>query len=80
MSVPPQPRQSPDAQSQSQNQKQSQKQSQNGSQKPQSPWAATGKTQGERVTNRLRRVAEELPDWEPLPPGETFVRRPGSSA
>ncbi|MEU6677365.1 hypothetical protein [Streptomyces sp. NPDC046925] len=64
MSVPPQPRQSPD------------------SQRPQtrSPWAATGKPQGERVTNRLRRIAEGLPDWEPLPPGETFVRRPGSSA
>ncbi|MGW5868155.1 hypothetical protein ACWFRJ_39090 [Streptomyces sp. NPDC055239] len=66
MSVPPQPRQSPEDQSQSQ--------------KPPSPWAATGRPQGERVTNRLRRIAEELPDWEPLPPGETFVRRPGSSA
>ncbi|MEV8017840.1 hypothetical protein AB0O76_16145 [Streptomyces sp. NPDC086554] len=45
----------------------------------QSPWAATSRPQGERVTNRLRRIAEGLPDWEPLPPGETVVRRPGST-
>ncbi|MGW6059929.1 hypothetical protein [Streptomyces sp. NPDC055189] len=64
MSVPPQPRRSPDGRSG----------------QSQSPWAATGRTGGERVTSRLRKIADELPDWEPLPPGETFVRRPGSSA
>jgi hypothetical protein len=64
MSIPPQPGRTPGRQSE----------------KRPSPWAATGRSQGERVTNRLRRTAEGLPDWEPLPPGETFVRRPGSSA
>ncbi|MFF1357679.1 MULTISPECIES: hypothetical protein [unclassified Streptomyces] len=43
-----------------------------------SPWATTRKSAGERVTGRLRRVVDGLPDWEPLPPGETFVRRPGA--
>ncbi|MET8683783.1 hypothetical protein ABZV77_06165 [Streptomyces sp. NPDC004732] len=43
-----------------------------------SPWAATRRPRGERVTTRSRRMAEGLPDWEPLPPGETVVRRPGS--
>ncbi|MEU5000823.1 hypothetical protein [Streptomyces sp. NPDC021622] len=43
-----------------------------------SPWAASHRPSGERVTTRLRRVVEGLPDWEPLPPGETVVRRPGS--
>jgi hypothetical protein len=28
-------------------------------------------------TERLRKTIEGLPDWEPLPPGETVVRRPG---
>ncbi|KUM94141.1 hypothetical protein AQI88_23235 [Streptomyces cellostaticus] len=45
-----------------------------------SPWAAQRRPQQERVTSRLRRVVEGLPDWEPLPPGETVVRRPGSTA
>ncbi|MEV5799158.1 hypothetical protein, partial [Streptomyces collinus] len=45
-----------------------------------SPWAAQRGPQRERVTSRLRRVVEGLPDWEPLPPGETLVRRPGSGA
>ncbi|MHB9859416.1 hypothetical protein [Streptomyces sp. YIM S03343] len=44
-----------------------------------SPWAAVRRPQQERVTGRLRRVVEGLPDWEPLPPGETLVRRPGST-
>ncbi|MFH8768157.1 hypothetical protein [Streptomyces sp. NPDC017958] len=44
-----------------------------------SPWAAQRRPQQERVTSRLRRVVEGLPDWEPLPPGETVVRRPGST-
>ena len=45
-----------------------------------SPWAAQRRPQQERVTSRLRKVVEGLPDWEPLPPGETVVRRPGSTA
>ncbi|WP_329365234.1 hypothetical protein OG896_13145 [Streptomyces sp. NBC_00669] len=45
-----------------------------------SPWASSaGRRTGERVTSRVRRVVEGLPDWEPLPPGETLVRRPGGS-
>ncbi|WP_328468743.1 hypothetical protein [Streptomyces sp. NBC_00448] len=45
-----------------------------------SPWASSaGGRTGERVTSRVRRVVEGLPDWEPLPPGETLVRRPGGS-
>ncbi|QIB41686.1 hypothetical protein [Streptomyces aureoverticillatus] len=44
-----------------------------------SPWAAAAARPagGERVTKRQRRVVEGLPDWEPLPPGETLVRRHG---
>lgn len=45
-----------------------------------SPWGAVRRPQQERVTSRLRRLVEGLPDWEPLPPGETLVRRPGSNA
>ena len=44
-----------------------------------SPRAATRKPAGERATSRVRKVAEGLPDWEPLPPGETVVRRPGGT-
>jgi hypothetical protein len=29
-------------------------------------------------TSRERKVAGELPEWEPLPPGELLVRRPGA--
>ncbi|WP_328945706.1 hypothetical protein OG259_33955 [Streptomyces sp. NBC_00250] len=43
-----------------------------------SPWASHRPAATERATSRLRRVVEGLPDWEPLPPGETLVRRPGS--
>ncbi|MFF8381430.1 hypothetical protein ACF07V_35570 [Streptomyces sp. NPDC015661] len=43
-----------------------------------SPWAARRPDQTERATSRLRRVVEGLPDWEPLPPGETLLRRPGT--
>ena len=32
------------------------------------------------TTDRERRIAGELPAWEPLPPGELFVRRPGHGA
>ncbi|MBW5483318.1 hypothetical protein [Streptomyces bambusae] len=42
-------------------------------------WAATGEQSGERVTNRLRRVVEGLPEWSPLPPGEQLIRRPGAA-
>ncbi|QGV82446.1 hypothetical protein EIZ62_03655 [Streptomyces ficellus] len=45
-----------------------------------SPWAtARAAERTDRATSRMRRVVEGLPDWEPLPPGETFVRRPGSA-
>ncbi|GAA2244702.1 MULTISPECIES: hypothetical protein [Kitasatospora] len=44
-----------------------------------SPWAAAPKPADERVTNRLRRIVDSLPEWEPLPPGEVTVRRPGSN-
>lgn len=44
-----------------------------------SPWGATRKPAGERATSRVRKVVEGLPDWEPLPPGETVVRRPGGT-
>lgn len=43
------------------------------------PWSGLPRQPGsEPVTSRLRRIVEELPDWEPLPPGEILVRRPGS--
>ncbi|MFD5316849.1 hypothetical protein [Streptomyces sp. NPDC127098] len=32
----------------------------------------------ERLTSRLRRVVDSLPDWSPAPPGEILVRRPGA--
>lgn len=46
------------------------------------PWAA-GPGTGDGVgtapaTGRLRRIAQDLPDWEPLPPGEVLVRRRGA--
>ena len=31
-----------------------------------------------RVTTRERKIAGDLPDWEPLPPGELIVMRPRS--
>ena len=50
-----------------------------------SPWGATNgpgtlwarqTTSGtQRVTSRVRRLVQGLPDWEPLPPGEVLVRR-----
>lgn len=30
-------------------------------------------------TSRERQVAGDLPEWEPMPPGELLVRRPGST-
>ncbi|GEC05765.1 hypothetical protein SSP24_34200 [Streptomyces spinoverrucosus] len=44
-----------------------------------SPWGASRRPAGERATSRVRKIAEGLPDWEPLPPGETLVRRPGGT-
>lgn len=32
----------------------------------------------ERTTSRQRKIAGDLPAWEPLPPGELVVTRPGS--
>lgn len=33
------------------------------------------KPKDDRVTERRREIAGELPDWEPLPPGELTFRR-----
>jgi|UPI0004BD7310 hypothetical protein len=44
------------------------------------PWSPSSMPAGERATRRVRKIAEGLPDWEPLPPGETVVRRPGGTA
>ncbi|RPK78705.1 hypothetical protein EES45_16670 [Streptomyces sp. ADI97-07] len=44
------------------------------------PWSAgpgTGPTPAP-ATARMRRIAQALPYWEPLPPGEITVRRPGA--
>jgi hypothetical protein len=42
------------------------------------PWAAVLKDPEDKpVTGRLRRTVDGLPAWEPLPPGEALVRRPG---
>ncbi|WP_236710884.1 hypothetical protein, partial [Streptomyces sp. 150FB] len=49
-------------------------------QPPVASWGAATLPSSEPVTRRLRRVVESLPDWEPLPPGEFSVRRPGSRA
>jgi hypothetical protein len=40
-------------------------------------WGQPGSARGTRATERLRKTIEGLPDWEPLPPGEATVRRPG---
>ena len=40
------------------------------------PWAREPVPARPRHTGRLRRVAEGLPDWEPMPPGDIVVRRP----
>jgi hypothetical protein len=39
-------------------------------------WARQTPSAGERVTARARRLVEGLPDWDPLPPGESLVKRP----
>lgn len=46
------------------------------------PWAgdprAGGGADAGPATGRVRRIAQDLPDWEPLPPGEILVRRRGA--
>jgi hypothetical protein len=42
------------------------------------PWAAAKAPSVQRVTARVRAKVGQLPDWDPLPPGEIQVRRPGS--
>jgi hypothetical protein len=43
------------------------------------PWGRQTASSEERVTSRQRRMAEGLPSWEPLPPGEILIRRPSQS-
>jgi hypothetical protein len=38
-------------------------------------WARQKAPNTQRVTERVRRLVQGLPDWEPLPPGEVLVRR-----
>ncbi|PPA60730.1 hypothetical protein [Micromonospora chalcea] len=40
------------------------------------PWARQPIAAAKRSTSRARRMVENLPDWEPMPPGELVVRRP----
>lgn len=40
------------------------------------PWASSPE-KTERITARVRAKLRQLPDWDPLPPGEIYVRRPG---
>lgn len=39
------------------------------------PWARQRSTPVTRATSRTRNVVTDLPDWEPLPPGEILVQR-----
>lgn len=41
-------------------------------------WARQGNAGVPRATSRQRRTVQQLPAWEPLPPGEILVRRPTS--
>lgn len=43
------------------------------------PWAQQGAAKTERATARIRKMVQGLPAWEPMPPGEQIVRRPGST-
>ncbi len=43
------------------------------------PWARQTTVKAERATARVRQMVDKLPSWEPLPPGELVVRRPGTS-
>lgn len=42
-------------------------------------WARPAPPAQERVTARARKMVENLPAWEPLPPGEILVRRRASA-
>ncbi|MEU5033158.1 hypothetical protein AB0G48_03250 [Streptomyces rubiginosohelvolus] len=46
---------------------------------PAAPWASGPGAGSSPATGRMRRIAQDLPAWEPLPPGETTVRRPGTA-
>lgn len=35
-------------------------------------------SKADRQTRRERVIAGDLPEWEPLPPGELFLKRPGT--
>ena len=39
------------------------------------PWARQRSTPVTRATARSRNVVTDLPNWEPLPPGEILVHR-----
>jgi len=39
------------------------------------PWARQPSVPVKRATARNRNVIRDLPDWEPMPPGEILVRR-----
>lgn len=41
-------------------------------------WARQQAPTEQRVTARVRKFVQELPSWDPMPPGEIFVRRGGS--
>ena len=43
---------------------------------PAAPWARQGGRADKPVTPRARRIVEDLPAWDPLPPGEITVHRP----
>ncbi|MFC8230555.1 hypothetical protein [Streptomyces sp. NPDC057287] len=43
------------------------------------PWAATTPSRpAGRSMQRRHRIVEDLPAWEPLPPGDFLLRRPGA--
>lgn len=50
----------------------------NASSAPAVPWGQQSAVAQERVTARVRHVVQGLPSWEPTPPGELPVRRPGT--
>lgn len=39
---------------------------------------ASSSGSAEQQTSRRHEIAGDLPAWEPLPPGELFLKRPGS--
>ncbi len=44
------------------------------------PWARQALAKVKPATKRIRQPVENLPDWEPLPPGEILVHRPRHDA